>query len=181
MEDLDEKKREEMLKVATSILDGTFDVKEYYGLTEGGVEAMYAAGYELFQHKKYDKAQQIFSMLCFLDNNSKKFYYAYGVASFMLKQYMQAEIGYRAALLNGDYTPNLFLRLAEACLCQNKMKEGTDCLDEVIRLSQLDEFKNNDAKYAAGRAALILDGLSKKTKAEPETVLKTGQGEIKGK
>jgi hypothetical protein len=54
-------------------------------------------------------------------------------------------------------------------------------LDEVIRLSQLDEFTNADAKYARSRAALILDVWSKKTKAEGAMVSKTGHGNIKGK
>ncbi|MDR0595526.1 MAG: tetratricopeptide repeat protein [Puniceicoccales bacterium] len=172
---LEEKKREEMLRVATAILDGTFDIKGYYGLTDGGVEAIYVAGYEFFQHKKYEQAQQIFSLLCFLDNSTPKFYYAYGAASFMLKQYFNAEIGYRAAMLTGDYTPKLFLRLAEACLWQNKIKETEDSLNEVMRLSQLDEFKDSDdAKHAASRASLILEGL-KRTKAKAEEPVTANQ------
>jgi tetratricopeptide (TPR) repeat protein len=167
MENLDEKKRAENEKIIDSILNGTFSAKEYYGLTDGGIEAIYATGYEFFQHKKYEQAQHIFSLLCFLDNRSKKFHYALGAVSFLLKQYIQAEVEYRLALLNGEYNPNLFLHLAEACLAQNKTKETGDCLNEVIRLSKLDEFKDdNDAKHAAGRAILMLDGLNSMAKVE---------------
>jgi tetratricopeptide (TPR) repeat protein len=170
MENLDEKKLEENEKIIDSILDGTFNAKDYYGLTDGGVEAMYATGYEFFQHKKYEQAQRVFSLLCFLDGRSKKFHYALGAVSFLLKQYLQAEMEYRIALLYGEYNPNLFLHLAEACLAQNKTKEATDCLGEVIRLSKLDEFKDdNTAKHAAGRAALMLGGLNSMAESKEST------------
>jgi predicted Zn-dependent protease len=167
MEILDEKKQAESEKIVDSIFNGTFSAKEYYGLTDGGTEAIYAAGYELFQHKKYEQAQHIFSLLCFLDNKSKKFYYALGAVSFLLKQYLQAEMAYRIALINGEYNPNLFLHLAEACLAQKKIKEASDCLNEVVRLSKLAEFKDdNDAKHAAGRAILMLNGLNLEEESE---------------
>jgi tetratricopeptide (TPR) repeat protein len=160
MEDSEKTKKDKMFDVAMAILDGTFDVKEYYNLTDGGMEAIYAAGHEFFQHKKYDQAKRIFSILCFLDNKSAKFLYAYGVTSFMLKQYQEAEFAYRTALLAGDYTPNLFLRIAEACLAQQKIKEATECLREAVLLVESDECTDDDSKRAAGRAAVILEALN---------------------
>jgi tetratricopeptide (TPR) repeat protein len=158
-----------MFDIAVAVLEGSFDMKEYYNLTDGGAEAIYAAGYELFQHKKYDQAQKIFSILCFLDNKSAKFRYAYGVTSFMLKQYQQAEFGYRGAMLAGDYTQNLFIRLAEVCLVQQKIKEAVECLNEVIALVDSGEFKDEDSKHAAGRAAVILSGLESRSEKMEET------------
>jgi predicted Zn-dependent protease len=170
MENLDEKKQAENEKIVDSIFDGTFNAKEYYGLTDGGIEAIYATGYELFQHKKYEQAQRVFSLLCFLDSKSKKFHYALGAVSFLLKQYLQAEMEYRIALLHGEYNPNLFLHLAEACLAQNKIKESSDYLNEVIRLSKSNEFKDdNDVKYTTGRAILMLEGLNSMAKSKEST------------
>ncbi|MDR1256061.1 MAG: tetratricopeptide repeat protein [Puniceicoccales bacterium] len=160
MENLDSEKQEEMARIAQAIVDGTFDVKEYYGLNDASVEAIYAVGHEFYRNKKYTKALQIFSMLCFIDNKSKRFYYACGATAFMMKQYAYAEFGYRAALTVGDYSPNLFMRLAEACLAQNKIQEGKEYLEEVLRLSKLDEFKNDEfTEQALGRATIILERL----------------------
>jgi tetratricopeptide (TPR) repeat protein len=160
--------KEKMFDIAMSVLDGTFDIKEYYNLTDGGAEAIYAAGYEFFRYKKYEQAQQIFALLCFIDNKCAKYSYAYGAASFMLKRYYEAEISYRCALLLGDYSPNLFMRLAEACLAQQKMKEPTECLNEVILLVESGDFSDEESKHIAGRAFVILNGLNERAERAEE-------------
>jgi hypothetical protein len=86
----------------------------------------------------------------------------------MLKRYYEAEISYRCALLLGDYSPNLFMRLAEACLAQQKVKEATECLNEVILLVESGEFKDEESKRSAGRAFVILNGLNERAEKAKE-------------
>lgn len=182
MEKIDEDKQKELLDVATHILDGTFDIKEYYGITNEGLEAIYAAGYEFYKNKKYDKAQQTFSILCFLDNTSKKFYYSLGAASFMLQQYQVAEIAFRMSLMVGNYTLNVFMRLAECCLLSGKIENAVEFLEEIIRLSGVNTFKDDkESLELSVRASMILEGIKKKKEisdAEKKEIMDTEISEI---
>ncbi|MDR0693593.1 MAG: hypothetical protein LBF49_03450 [Puniceicoccales bacterium] len=42
---------------AMQIVSGNFDIKEYYGISDEGLEAIYTVGYEMYKHKQYEEAK----------------------------------------------------------------------------------------------------------------------------
>jgi TolA-binding protein len=98
---------------AMQIVSGKFDIKEYYGISEDGLEAIYVVGYEMYKHKQYEEAKGVFTILCVLEPTSVKYLSACGSAYFMMEDYLNASQLFRIALIHGDYTPKTLLRLAE--------------------------------------------------------------------
>jgi TPR repeat protein len=76
----DEKYQGELKDAADKILTGDFSLREYYGLTDGGLEAIYMVGHEMYKHKQYDKAKGVFAILCTFDPLSTKYTSACGSA-----------------------------------------------------------------------------------------------------
>ncbi len=166
--------QEELERVKNAILDGTFDIKKYYNVTEDGLKAINAIAVQLYTNKKYEQAMNVFSILSMLDPSGDR-YYAQAAAAFMLGNYDLAFMLYSMSILFGKYTPILFEQLAECCAHLNKTELLYKYANESIRLSHEEEFKNNkvELKYAE-RAKLILGKLDNLIK-EKETEVKEDQ------
>jgi predicted Zn-dependent protease len=147
---------------AEQILSGSFDIRKYYGISDDGLEAIYAVGSEMFKHKQFEKARDTFSLLSTLAPENSKYLSACGSASFMLKDYHSAVYFFRLAAINGDYSPKILLRLAECSSCLNLAKETKKYLQEALSLSKKPSFvKTPEDEILLARAKMMLSRLEK--------------------
>jgi TolA-binding protein len=157
-------------EVARQIAAGEFNIKEYYGFTDEGLEAIYAIGYEMYQHKQYEKAKDIFVLLTMLDPSSVKYLSAAGSACFSLEDFQNAAVFFRFTLLGGEaFTPKNLMRLAECTLKLGNFEETKMHLQETVRLSQTDVFKDDkDSQMCSARAAMMLKFLDRKEQEDQQ-------------
>lgn len=149
------------------IASGEFDVKKFYGLDDNCTEAIYAYGYQIFQQKKYDKAMQIFSVLCFLDKNNEKYFEALASASMLAENYIAAMMAYTTLMALGHVKPKYFYGLGECCLKLNKNEEAKKYFQASIDyINNMGEnFKAENIKMFNGTSA-ILDALKAKSEVK---------------
>lgn len=149
------------------ISSGNFDVKKFYGLDDNCTEAIYAYGYQIFQQKKYDKAMQIFSVLCFLDKNNEKYFEAFASASMLAENYISAMMAYTTLMALGYVKPKYFYGLGECCLKMNKIEEAKKYFQATVDyINNLGEkFKEENIKLFNNTES-ILDALKAKTEVK---------------
>ncbi|MDR1595664.1 MAG: tetratricopeptide repeat protein [Puniceicoccales bacterium] len=138
------KEYEEALKnAAEKIISGNFSLREYYGISDDGLEAIYMVGHEMYKHKQYVKAKGVFALLCTLQPMSSKYLSACGSASFMAGDYTTAAQYFRMALAEGEYTPKMLMRLAECVIRLDQLDLAKKYIDELLTLANDDKFKND--------------------------------------
>jgi tetratricopeptide (TPR) repeat protein len=143
------------------IVSGNFDIKEYYGISEEGLEAIYTVSYEMYKHKQYEEAKGVFTILCTLEPISIKYLSACGSAYFMLEDYFNASQLFRIALINGDYTPKTLLRLAECSIKLELLDLAERYLGELIRLAAEEKFKEDkESQTYEARARMMLTAVA---------------------
>jgi predicted Zn-dependent protease len=150
---------------AMQIISGEFDIKEYYGISDEGLEAIYTVGYEMYKHKQYEEAKGVFTILSVLEPTSIRYLSACGSAYFMLEDYLNASQFFRLALINGDYTPKTLLRLAECTIKLEMLELAERYLSELIRVAAEEKFKNDRESQAYGaRAKMMLSMITEQLK-----------------
>ncbi|MDR1433015.1 MAG: hypothetical protein LBI61_01575 [Puniceicoccales bacterium] len=156
-----DKYHEALREAADHIISGDFSLKEYYGLGDEGLEAIYVIGYEMYKHKQYAKAKGVFSILTMLDP-TPRYLSACGSAHFMAGDYANAVQYFRMALLGGDYTPKTLLRLVECTIRMSQFELAKKYVDEIVSLAHDDKFKNDkESMTYEARAKMIGAALSK--------------------
>lgn len=135
--------KKQLQNAAEKILTGEFDIKKYYGLTKESMDAIYLVGHEMYHHKQYDKARDVFGLLSMLEPKSTMYLSACGSACFMNEDYFNAAQFFRLAMLQGEYNPKTLLRMAECCVRLNQLDLVKRYTDEIIRLSDRDEYKDD--------------------------------------
>ena len=135
--------KKQLQDAAEKILTGEFDIKKYYGLTKESMDAIYLVGHEMYHHKQYDKARDVFGLLSMLEPSSNMYLSACGSACFMDEDYFNAANFFRLSMLQGEYNPKTLLRMAECCVRLNQFDLVKRYTDEIIRLSDRDEYKDD--------------------------------------
>ncbi|MDR0742066.1 MAG: tetratricopeptide repeat protein [Puniceicoccales bacterium] len=149
---------------AMQILSGKFNIKEYYGISDEGLEAIYTVGYEMYSHKQYEEAKGVFSLLCALEPTSTKYLSACGSSCFMQEDHLNASQFFRLALINGDYTPKTLLRLAECSIRLELLELAERYLREVIHIAAGENFKDNkEAQIYKTRAQMMLTMITERS------------------
>lgn len=159
--------KKQLQDAAEKILTGEFDIKKYYGLTKESMDAIYLVGHEMYHHKQYDKARDVFGLLSMLEPKSTMYLSACGSACFMNEDYFNAAQFFRLAMLQGEYNPKTLLRMAECCVRLNQFDLVKRYTDEIIRLSDRDEYKND--KVVQGyvvRAKMMNDMIASQGKTQ---------------
>jgi tetratricopeptide (TPR) repeat protein len=152
---------------AMQILSGKFNIKEYYGISDEGLEAIYMVGYEMYKHKQYEEAKGVFTLLCALEPASIKYLSACGSACFMQEDYINASQFFRLALINGDYTPKTLLRLAECSIKLELLELAERYLGELVRVAAEEKFKDNkESQTYKTRAQMMLSMITKRLQKE---------------
>ena len=167
---------EALRDAAAQIADGNFDIKKYYGITDDGLEAIYNIGYEMYNHKKYENAADVFSLLTVLEPNSTKYLSACASAQYMAENYIGALTFFKISMLNGDYNPKTLIRMSECSIKLEKFEDVKRYNDEIIKLGSDEKYKGNKevASYVE-RAKMInsmideKEGTSSKKSSEPDS------------
>ena len=154
---------EALRDAAAQIADGNFDIKKYYGITEDGWEAIYNIGYEMYNHKKYENAGDVFNLLTMLEPNSTKYLSACASAQYMAGNYLGALLLFKMSMINGDYNPKTLMKISECSIKLEKFDDVRRYNNEIIRLFSTDEYKKDKevASYVE-RAKMINSMLDEK-------------------
>ena len=108
----DLKQQEELQEAAEKIISGEFSIQEYLGMSGSTLEIIYSIGVEMHKLKQYEKAKNVFKLLCMIKGEDPKYLAACGSAHFMLKEYVDALALFKLAVLAGDYTPRSLMNVA---------------------------------------------------------------------
>jgi predicted Zn-dependent protease len=147
---------------AYQIASGKFSAKEYYGLTDGGLECIYSVGHEMFAHKQYENAKSIFSLLATIEPKSIKYVSAAGSACFMSGDYMAAWEFFQYAMVLGDYNPRALLRAAECSIRLGQNEATKKYLNELLSVAGDKKFKDDkNVGICVARANLMLSAIKK--------------------
>lgn len=152
--------RYEMLKsAAEQIADGSFDIKKYYGVTDDALEAIYSIGYEMYNHKQYEKSTGVFTVLTMLDPTSTKYLSACASSCFMEKNFIGALHMFRMSLVNGDYNPKILMRMSECAMNLKQYDDVRRYNDEIINFAKKDEYKNDKETMSYAARAEMMNGM----------------------
>lgn len=163
------KYQEELLKVAYQMVDGTFDAKKYYGITDDMMSMFYNVGVGLFKNRQYEKAMDVFTVLTVLDPKNLDIVKAKGSCCFQLNDFMSARECFRQVIAAGEYTIKNFMRVVETSLKLHDIEATKKAAEEVLRLAKEGSkpLSKEDAgfmEYATG----LLENLSLLQKKEEE-------------
>ncbi|MDR3143903.1 MAG: tetratricopeptide repeat protein [Puniceicoccales bacterium] len=153
--------KEKLQEAAANAIAGRFDFKEYYGLSDGNLESIYGIGHEMYKHKQYEKAKGVFALLSLLEPKSQKYMSACGSACFMLKDYSAAAQYFRMAIIIGDVTPKMLMRIAECTIRLDQVDDTKRYLSELIRVASKKEFLGDKESQSCKVKAEMMLGVIK--------------------
>ena len=127
------------------------------------MEAIYNIGYEMYNHKKYENAGDVFNLLTMLEPNSTKYLSACASAQYMAGNYLGALLLFKMSMINGDYNPKTLMKISECSIKLEKFDDVRRYNNEIIRLFSTDEYKKDKevASYVE-RAKMINSMLDEK-------------------
>lgn len=118
-------------------------VREFKGLSDGEIEAIYAIGVEQFKARNYEAAEKVFRLLSLLEHTSPKVWVAYGAVKQALKDYATAIRCYQNASIYDLHNPKPPYLAAECFVATGDTKNALSALE------MLDMFAPKDTE--AGR------------------------------
>ena len=113
--------------IAKSLVDAMSQgssVAETGVLSDEALEAMYAAGYGLYEGRKYEKASKVFQSLCYYNHYEKKYFMGLAGCLQMMKHYEHAISVYSYASLLDCSDPNPPLQAANCHGALGQYKEA---------------------------------------------------------
>lgn len=136
-----------------SVDDLIKNIKEGYsiaaamGLSKEKLEAVYATGYQFFNHGKYEKAIKLFAFLLIHEQSDRRFFIAFGTCLQMLNAPEEAikYLGIASVWEPSDPVPAV--QIAECLLSMKRSGEAYDLLKQIDEeFGSLLEFKKISAK-----------------------------------
>ena len=116
------------------------------GLTGENLEALYALAYTEYNQGNYEKAEELFRLLCNLDHLEKKFWMGLGASRQMLKDWDGAIDAYTITLLFAIDDPIAPLHTAECQLAKGDRDAAISGFEYAINTA------GNDPQFAAVKA-----------------------------
>jgi type III secretion system low calcium response chaperone LcrH/SycD len=105
---------------------------QIHDITEQELEAMYAAGYNLFAARKYDQAISMFKFLCLNDHLEPRWYYSLGVAQQNKGAYQEALNAFGMATLLDMKNPRPQAQAGYCLMALQKWPEAQSALEGAI-------------------------------------------------
>lgn len=165
--------QQELMNVAYQLLNGTFDAKKYYGITDEMIDFSYGMGVELYKNKQYEKAMDVFSVLSVLDPRNIKVMKAKGSCCFQLNDFASSREYFRQAIAAGEYTIKNFMRVVETSFRLQDADVVKKAAEEIIQLAHKagEPLSKEDAGIVE-RAIMFLEILSRSTTKEEDVAQK---------
>lgn len=137
-----------MLRTGTTLGEALSD------MTAGDCEAMYGAGYNLYEQGRYGDAFKVFSLVVMQNHLEPRYLFGLGCSCQMLGRYLDALQHYMAAALACVNDPRPILHAAECLVAMSRIEEARESLGLVLDMSP-------DAQSPLNiRAQMLLQGLS---------------------
>jgi type III secretion system low calcium response chaperone LcrH/SycD len=115
---------EQLAEIFNQFLLNGHTVKSLQDLSRDNLEAVYAMAYGDYNNGSYERAAQLFELLCYLDHMEKKYWLGLGAARQMLKNYEGAVDAYSLASVFDLQDPNPPLLAAECHLAMGQREQA---------------------------------------------------------
>lgn len=125
---------EEVADTAVAALNGELVMKDFHGLTDSAMEAIYSIAYNEFQASRFEAAHRLFVFLCMFDHLNETYWMALGACRFGSHDYEAAAGAYVVADMVSDADPTPILRAADCYLACGDMASAVDALKYGIEL-----------------------------------------------
>lgn len=149
---------EKMQTVMQDFLLNQKTFKDLKGITDNQMEAIYTTAYNFYSHGKFERAKEIFSALCQLDQYQPKYWIGLGAVRQMLKDYQPAIDAYGFATLMNPTDPKPAFYAANCFMKLNDTNSAIQALEAVLEISK----DKTEFKDLRSQAENLLEGLHKK-------------------
>ena len=119
-------------KELVQLIESGCTLRDIQGLTNENMEGLYALAYSEYNQGKYDKAQELFQLLCQLDHLEKKYWVGLGATRQMLKDYSNAIDAYSVAVMFDLNDPVPPMHAAECHLASGNREEAVSGFQYAI-------------------------------------------------
>lgn len=155
-----EREIDKLMPLVKSMMMGQVTMKDLYEITDDEIEAIYSAGFNFYQHGKFDKAKEIFSSLCRLNYTDPRYFMGLAACHQMLKDYEKAIDTYSVAGLLEMTDPRPPFHAASCMLSLKKIEDAKVAFGSVIAICG----EKEEHKEVKKQAENLLEGLQKKEK-----------------
>lgn len=134
------------------LMDGNHRLMDILGISKEKMDVLYAIAYNLYKNRKFEKAQNIFSVLCICDPLNVDYWT--GQANTLKNQqaYDLAIPGYHTLIKLRPSNLTYYLDLAE-CFLHLQQKEGAkNCLEALLLIAD-----NPDLRKETPNAQVIIE------------------------
>ena len=135
-------------------------LKDFAGVTDDEMEALYAVALQEFDAGKFEDAENRFLLLCRLDHYSGRFWLGLGATRQMMKRYQDAINAYALAGVHDGENPVPGLRAAECYLALGDLENALSGAKAAIHWSE------GKPEFAAfnDRAQALLESIKRQQK-----------------
>lgn len=127
--------KEFMEKAMVAMLTGKATLKDFRGIDDAQMEAMYAMGYNFYQSGRNDDAQKVFQTLTILDNLEPKYWMGLGATFHEDEKWENAAACYQMALVLDLKDPQPPYRLAECYAKLGFQDKVEGCVEALEKLA----------------------------------------------
>ena len=150
----------ELTDLTMNFLNSAMTMKELRGMSDKEMEAIYASAYNMYNHGKFQQAEEIFQLLCQLDPYKVKYWMGLGASFHMSKEYSKALEAYSFAAMIDMKNPYPSFHAGD-CLVQLKDYEHAE--QAFLAAAQICEETKKHPEVAK-QARALMEGLKKKSK-----------------
>lgn len=145
-----------------AILYEGYTPADFARISKAELEGVYAAAYNLIDIGQYEKGEQVFAFLNYLDHYDARFWLGLGVCRQLRKDYGRAVEAYSMAAVNGVTNPVPPLRAAECHLALGHLDEA----ESGVRAALLLAGEAPEQEAVRSRARVLLDGIERRRHAQ---------------
>lgn len=160
------KEVQEQLKILMEgVVANGLKPKDFLGLTDENMEAIYGVAYNFYQGGKYEEAHRFFQLLCTCDLSQTKYWMGLGACRQMMKEYEPAILAYAfASVVEDDINPTALYSAGECFLALDIIDRAEAAMDAVVSVAE-DKKQYEDLVKKAKAIKEIL--VKKKAAATP--------------
>jgi type III secretion system low calcium response chaperone LcrH/SycD len=133
LEGLSNEKRDKVRELSRRLFDLGEDPREVLGLTDEGIEGLYATAHNFFQGGNHEMAAHFFRILALISPRDPRFYLGIGASLHEMKQYENACFFYKIASGLDPTNPLIDFYQYDCRIRLNQKGQAIDCLKSVIR------------------------------------------------
>ena len=146
---------ERVADTAVAALNGELVMKDFHGLTDEAMDAIYSLAYNEFQASRFEDAHRLFVFLCMVDHLNETYWVALGACRFGNQAYEAAAGAYVVADMVSDADPTPIIRAADCYLACGDLESARHALKHGIELCGDDPAHTEARKRAESILELV--------------------------